>query len=112
MPLHLLVQDLAGIPKALHQLIEGAAQDQHTSLHHLVNCATQVLEMLTLMEALREEEGNTVEICSDAADFGVPNCSINCTGEWTQWEPLPFYGDTVLDCLRKAAEDKKSKEVK
>ena len=64
-------------------------------------------ETLSLIAQLRAEEGDHVTLFCDNADFnGQPNCLIMCIGGWTQYLDKQFAGDTLLDCLRAAMEDK------
>lgn len=56
-----------------------------------------------LINYLRQNEGSSVTINADNADFnGLPDCLINVCGWWTDWEDLHFAGHTVLECLNKA----------
>lgn len=59
------------------------------------------VECFKIIDELREEEGSAVAICSDNPDFnGMPNCQIEITASWTDWEPAYYRADTVLDCLK------------
>jgi hypothetical protein len=52
---------------------------------------------------LRDEEGDAVTIVSDNADFnGLPNCAVDCVGEWTDWKERRFGGDTLTLALHAA----------
>lgn len=66
------------------------------------NQAPEPNEALTLINALRAEEGDSVTLCADNADFGGPNAVIECFGSWTGWETRRIPGNSLLDCLRLA----------
>lgn len=59
-----------------------------------------------IIELLRAEEANSVEIvCDNPEGCGTvknPNCAIVCFGGWTNFEHRRFSGDTVLQCLEAA----------
>lgn len=60
-------------------------------------------ETLALIDALRHDEGHSVTLVNDNADFnGLPNCAIEVVGDWTGWEWRRFTGETVLEALRNA----------
>lgn len=69
------------------------------------------IECMKLIDELRAEECSSVEIINDNADFGGPNSLIRVGGYWhtDAWPQCEetFYGDSVLDCLRKAVEAKR-----
>lgn len=69
------------------------------------------LTFVGAIDALRAKEGDSVTILCDNPDFnGQPNCAIECSGEWTNWEPRRFAGDTVLSCLCAATAARREKE--
>ncbi len=57
---------------------------------------------------LNSDEGNSVTIVADNADFVGPNSMIYCNGDWTGWDEVTFSGDSVADALEKAVEAKRS----
>lgn len=63
---------------------------------------TSYWEMIT---ELRDEEGSTVTIICDNADFnGQPDRAIECCGAWTGWQDVRFAFDKMEDCLKAAVE--------
>jgi hypothetical protein len=63
--------------------------------------ADDVVEAWSIIDQLRANEGDSIEICYDNPDFGGPNCVIVVRNSWDV-DGQNFYGDTVLDCLRAA----------
>lgn len=64
-------------------------------------------EIVRLINVLRADEGDSVEILSDNPDFnGQPNCAIVCCGDWTGWLHKRFAADTLLDALSMAMVEK------
>jgi len=62
-----------------------------------------MVEAWSLIETLRAPEGHSVTLMCDNPDFnGQPNCAIEVCGDWTNWHPKRFTGETVLDALRSA----------
>lgn len=57
------------------------------------------------IEQLRAGEGDSVTVlCDDPeAESTAARLAVECVGAWTQWEPRRFYGESVLQCLAKAA---------
>ena len=62
----------------------------------------EAIQCMKLIDALRADEADSVTIGCDNPDFQGPNNYIECDGEWTQWRPRRFTGDSVLECLQKA----------
>jgi len=62
------------------------------------------------IDELRNTEGSSVEILADNADFGGPNNKIRCQGDWTNWWSEHFTGDTLLEALETAVEQKRLAE--
>lgn len=58
------------------------------------------------IDQLNAEEGNGVNILAANPDFGGASYAIEATGEWTNWQPVRFEGDTVLEALERAVETK------
>ena len=56
---------------------------------------------LGMINALRSEEGDCVNILSDNPD-GPPNCAVECQGYWTEWCVRRFVGETLLEALSNA----------
>jgi hypothetical protein len=53
-----------------------------------------------IINELREEEGSSVTLVCDNADFnGKPNCLIQVIDEWTDWSEKDFTGDTLMESL-------------
>lgn len=57
---------------------------------------------------LNADEGNGVNILAANPDFSGANYAIEVTGDWTNWQPVRYEGDTVLQALEKAVEVKRS----
>jgi hypothetical protein len=56
--------------------------------------------MIEVINELRSDEGSSVTIMCDNPDFnGAPDCMVECAGEWTDWQPRRFYGDTLDQAL-------------
>lgn len=56
--------------------------------------------ILEMIDQLRADEGSSVELVSDNADFnGLPDRAIVVSGDWTDWEPRTFRADLIVDCL-------------
>lgn len=71
----------------------------------------EAAETIALIEELREDEGDSVLIASDNADFnGLPNCLITCFGNWTAWADVDFTGGTILACLKSAVSRRREVE--
>ena len=62
-------------------------------------------EIVRLIDELRKEEATSVCIVADNPDFDGPNNVIYLYDPVTD-KDTPFYGDNVLDCLRKARQSK------
>lgn len=63
---------------------------------------------MDLINILRTDEGDEVEIAAPNASFGGPNQSISCCGEWTGFVPIRFFGDTLIDCLVSAIKQRQA----
>ena len=59
------------------------------------------------IEILRADEGDSVEIPNDNADFGGPNTVILVTTDFGS-KTNAIYGDNLLDCLEKAVAARKN----
>ena len=63
----------------------------------------KALEMVELIEQLREHEGAVLEIvCANPEFNGLPNEVVDITDDWTGWKPRRFGGHTLLEALRAA----------
>lgn len=65
------------------------------------------IKAFDLINELRTDELESVEICHDNPDFnGLPDCLIfyNYIGSEMEMVNRRFAGDTVLECLEKAIE--------
>ena len=61
-------------------------------------------EPLDLIDYLREDEGSSVTIFNDNADFnGQPDRAIEVSGPFTDYQPVRYAGATLLECLLHAA---------
>lgn len=57
-------------------------------------------DVATLLNRLRAEDGSSVAIMCQNADFnGQPNEAIEVSASWTNWEPRRFTGDTLAGAL-------------
>lgn len=66
--------------------------------------AVYLAQQMELVNELREEEGSSVNLVADNADFEGPECLVECVGRWTDWQERRFTGATRLEALTKAAE--------
>lgn len=65
-------------------------------------------EIVRLINVLRADEGDSVNILCDNPDFnGQPNCAIECCGDWTGWLHKRFAADTLLDALSMAVTERR-----
>lgn len=67
-------------------------------------CA-QAQTIVAGLNILRYEEGNSVEVFCDNPE-GPPNNASVCFGEWTHWSSKRFEGESLLDAINKAVEEK------
>lgn len=59
-----------------------------------------------MIEALRKDEGHSVELICDNPDFNnQPNSAVICCGDYTGWKDMLFTGDTVALALRSAYDE-------
>lgn len=65
--------------------------------------AIQAVEILDLIDQLREGQANWVTIYQNN-DEPPPNAGIEVGGDWTHCDNRSFYGSTLLDCLKQATE--------
>ena len=66
------------------------------------------LQIISDINFLRDEECSVLTFVNDNPDFnGLPDSLIHVSGEWTKYNDLTFYGDSLADCLRKAVEAKR-----
>lgn len=63
-------------------------------------------KIVELIHELTQDEGDGVEIHHDNPDFDGDNCAISVTRRFGP--PINFYGESVLDCLEKAKQNRKS----
>ena len=66
------------------------------------------LRICNAIGELNAEEGNGVNILAANPDFGGPSYAIETTGDWTNWQPVRFEGDTQVEALENAVEAKRS----
>ncbi len=57
---------------------------------------------------LNADEGNGVNILAASHDFIGANYAIETTGDWTNWQPVRYEGDTIREALEKAVEHKRA----
>ena len=70
-----------------------------------------VYRIVKAIEFLRLEEGDGVTIYCDNPDFnGQPNNSVDCCCEFTDWLPMTFSGNTLVEALEAAVLFKRSKK--
>lgn len=62
---------------------------------------TRCVACMTIINTLRMDEGNSIDILCDNPD-GPPNNAVECNGDWTEWETQRFEGDTLLTALEAA----------
>lgn len=62
----------------------------------------EAIHCMKLIDALRADEADSVTIGCDNPDFEGPDHYIECDGEWLQFTPSRFTGDSILECLQKA----------
>ena len=69
--------------------------------------AEDAINIVRMIDVLRNYEGDTVTIVCDNADFnGQPDRMIICNGMWTGWQDKTFQHDDLRECLRMAVEAK------
>jgi len=71
----------------------------------------EAFEVLSLIDTLRQHEGDSVTILCDNPEFHGPNNIIVCNGEWTDWKDVRFSGKSVLECLQKAAIERRHNDT-
>ena len=59
---------------------------------------------------LRAEEGSSVTISCDNADFGGPASHIEVCSDWTDWKQRGYYDQSVVDALESAVAAKRLHE--
>lgn len=63
-------------------------------------------EIVSLINALRKDEGHSVSLHNDNADFnGLPDCVIEVCGDYTDWNAKQFRAGTVIAALRLAVDE-------
>lgn len=68
----------------------------------------EAVEMVAIIDFLRADECDAIEIVADNADFnGLPNCAVVASGFWCGIIGRDFRADTVIECLRLAAAAKR-----
>lgn len=61
------------------------------------------IEAWHLINVLRANEGAEVALCCDNPDFfGEANSVVDVCDDWTGWQRREFHGDTVLEALQAA----------
>jgi hypothetical protein len=79
----------------------GAAQQIASDIRQRAD--TAMASEWPIIKALVADEGSSVTICSDNADFnGLPNSVVIVQGGWTNWREKDFTGETVLKALQEA----------
>lgn len=63
----------------------------------------RLVEFQALLTDLCAEEGDSITLCSDNADFGLPSNAVDCNGAWTGWEDRRFTGGSLIEAVRSAA---------
>lgn len=77
----------------------------------ILGCRTidEAIEALTILEAMRQNEGVSIILLCDNPDFGGgPNSIIEVAWDFCEL-PKQFSGDTVLECLRAAHQAHKAR---
>lgn len=64
--------------------------------------AADALHIVNMINALRREEGDSVEIFADNAGYNGANNAVECWGEWTGWAARRYTGDTLAGALEAA----------
>lgn len=72
----------------------------------------EAVKIAACIEWLRTGEGDTVSICCEnpEPEKSVEQEQVICSGEWTDWGDLGFYGKTVLQALETAVQAREEKE--
>lgn len=68
----------------------------------------QCIAICNAIGELNADEGNSVTILAANPDFGGDNYAIEVQGDWTNWLPVRYGGDTVREALEKAVEVKRA----
>lgn len=90
---HLRVSPPVMINSGLHYQLPVTPEDAGTIV--------DAIEAWWLLNALRANEGATIEIACSNPDFnGQPNEVVEVIDDWTDWKPRKFGGETLLDALR------------
>lgn len=95
-----LVGDATAIKGKPSALVESGSDGEQEEAKRLL---FESHAIVGLINQLREDEGNSVEILCDNPD-GEPNNGIVCIGDWTGWDQCRFDGNTLRECLEKAVQ--------
>ncbi len=90
-----------------HGTLTRVSSDVTRNVRMLVDNFLQLANRHGMIDELREEEGNTVTLLCPNPE-GSPAQAVLCDGEWTNWEPRRFHGETVEECLVKALHEYRS----
>lgn len=89
---------------------EGCTEDTFEDAANLVGLryrrdqwdVSRAEELLQAMADLRSEEGDSVTLCADNAEFDGPAARVVCNGAWTGWNDEDFTGDSLIDAMHAA----------
>jgi hypothetical protein len=65
--------------------------------------AARAMAQRDLIDYLRQDEGDSVEIICDNAVYGEPDRLVIVSGGWTNWAWERYGADTLLEALTNAA---------
>lgn len=84
-------------PGIFDDIYEGAAEPIN------LEEAPEVAAM-RYIEQLRAGHGSVSILCDDEeANTREEATAVDCIGDWTNWQERRFYGETIIQCLAKAA---------
>ena len=107
----------AGCASSICTVAEGMDKNTAAWMAVAINAARSrngpnAHELVALLDSLRLDEGSTVTLHGNNSDFnGMPNCLVECSGEWTGWVDRRYRADTIVECLRKAKAERDAFEA-
>jgi hypothetical protein len=84
------------------ETFQEAARELNRSRRKLAWQVARADELLEAINELRKDEGDSVTLVADNAEFGGPAAKVVCNGAWTGWNDEDFTGDSMIDALHAA----------